>query len=156
MFTFATDYYLTVFVASLGAFQIAASLGGLNGLLFFKSAWVARSLGLVVAVVPFIWFFASGDRNISDHMGGLDANTQGLFFFFGAGSGLVTTLVISSLVNWRMDGGDQPPEVGLEALRDTNYLRALARSTAYWRKNWRTQTKKYFFGSTGWRAIFRR
>ncbi len=146
MFTFVTDYYLTVFVASLGVFQVAASMGRLNGLLIFKSPWIARPLGLLVAVVPFIWFFSTGERNINDYEGGLDANLLGLFFFFAGSTGLVVTLVFSSLVNIRMDGGEHPPDAGLEALRDTNYIRVLRRSAVYWWGNWRTQMKSYFFG----------
>ena len=146
MFTFATDYFLLVFVASVGVVQVAASSGRLNGLLIFKSPLVARAVGSAVAVSAFVWFFSTGARNINDYEGGLDGPTQALFFFFGASAGVVVTFAASSLVNLRMRGADHPPEAGLDALRDTNYARALGKSLGYWRRNWRTQTKRYFSG----------
>ena len=144
MFTFATDYYITVFISTVGVLQFAASVGGLNGLLIFKSPIVARSLGLALAAAGFVVFFSTGFRNINDYEGGLDAPTQGLFFFFGAGSALLVTLAVSSLVNYRMRGPDVEPEVGMDSLRDSSYAFALAQSIVYWCRNWRTQTKSYF------------
>ena len=120
-------------------------MGRLNGLLVFKSPLSARALGVVLVVGAFIFFFSTDTRNINDYEGGLDAPTQALFFFFGAGAAVVTTVLLSSLVNMRMSG-EPSPEGGLDALRDTNYVRALSCSLGYWWKNWRTQTKRYFFG----------
>ena len=155
MFTFATDYFLFVFVATLGVIQLAASLSKLDGLLIFKSPPVARILGLVLTIAPFIWFFATGDgtapegrlaRNINDFEGGLDAPTQSLFFFLGAIAGGGVTFAVSSIVNMRMHRGDPSPYDGLDSLKDTNYVRALLHSLGYWWRNWRTQTKSYFSG----------
>ena len=146
MFTFATDYYLCVLVATIGVLQIAFSFGGMHGLLVFKSPLVARATGLVLAVSAFVWFFGTGARNLNDFQGGLDANTQALFFFFGAFTGVIVTYLVASVVNLRMDGPDAGPGAGLDAVRETSYVRALARSLTYWRKNWRTQMKDYFSG----------
>ena len=144
MFTFATDYYLGVFISAMGALQLAASLGGLKGLLFFKSPIASRALALVLVAAGFVLFFSTGYRNINDYEGGLDAPTQGLFFFLGAFTAVLVTLAVSSLVNLRMRGDEPEPSAGVEALRNTNYALALARSITYWCKNWRTQTKRYF------------
>ena len=146
MFSFATDYFLLVFVATVGVMQIAASVGELRGLLLFKDRLAARALGLVLVVAAFVWFFASGTRNLNDYEGGLDANSQALFFFFGAIIGLLFTLIVSSLVNLRARPGDTSPESGLEALKEAGYARALTRSLGYWWRNWRTRTKSYFSG----------
>ena len=146
MFTFATDYYLLVFAASIGVIQIAASMGRLYGLLIFKSLLVARTFGLILIVASFVWFFGTESRNLNDKNGGLDANSQTLFFFLGASTGLVVTFLVSSLVNIRMNGTEPPPEGGLDALREANYVRALGLSVRYWWRNWRTQMKRYFFG----------
>ena len=146
MFTFATDYLLLVSVACVGVVQVAASYGRLNGLLIFKSLLVSRILGSVVAVSAFVWFFSTGTRNINDYEGGLDGPTQALFFFLGSSAGIVVTYAVSSLVNLRMRGADPTPEAGLDALRDTSFARALGQSLGYWRRNWRTQTKRYFSG----------
>ena len=146
MITFAIDYFILVFVASIGVIQIAASLGRLNGLLIFKSILLARTLGLILAVVPFVLFFSTAERNINDFEGGLDAPTQALFFFLGAIAGGGVTFLLSSLANIRMNNGDPSPEAGLDALRETNYVRALGHSLGYWWREWRTQMKRYFFG----------
>ena len=146
MFTFAIDYFILVFVACIGVLQIAASLGRLNGLLLLKSPVVARTFGMALAVSAFIWFFSTGTRNINDFEGGLDAPTQALFFFLGGLAGIIATFVVSSVVNLRMNGGKASPEMGLDALRDTNYIRALAQSIGYWWREWPTRTKSYFFG----------
>ena len=146
MFTFATDYFLLVFVSAVGVIQIGASFGGLSGLLFLQDQKAARALGTVLAVVPFIWFFATGERNINDYQGGLDAPTQALFFFLGTLAAGGVTFVVSSAVNWRMDRGAPAPEDGMDALRNASWARALAASLQYWRKNWRRRTKQYFSG----------
>ena len=144
MFTFATDYYIGVFISAMGALQLAASLGGLKSLLIFKPPIISRTLAIALVVAGFVLFFSTGSRNINDYEGGLDAPTQGLFFFLGASSAVLVTLAVSSLVNYRMRGDEPDPSAGVETLRDTSYALALARSIAYWCKNWRTQTKRYF------------
>ncbi len=137
MFTFVTDYFLLVFAAAVGTIQIAASLGRLRGLLFFKHPWVARALGVALIVGAFVWFFSTGERNINDYEGGADANTQGLFFFLGVLAAGGFTFLFSSLVNIRMNGVQPSPGDGLDNLRDTNFVRALLYSLRYWWKRWR-------------------
>ena len=146
MFTFAADYYLFVFAASLGVVQIAVSLGRLNGLLVLKSPVAACVLGVVLVLAAFVWFFTSAPRNLNDYEGGLDGNIQALFFFLGALTAVLVTFAVSSLVNARMRGGDPEPGEGLDALKRTNYVRALGHSLHYWWREWRTQTKSYFSG----------
>ena len=145
MFTFATDYFLFVFVATIGVIQIGAASGRLTGLLLLPSPGSARAVGALVAIVSFIWFFATGERNINDYGGGLDAPTQALFFFLGILAGGGFTAVVSSLVNWRIRGVAEPEE-GFGALRHVSYLVALRNSLEHWWKNWRTRTKQYFSG----------
>jgi len=146
MFTFATDYFILVFIATVGVIQIAASTGPLTGLLIFKSLLVSRALGAVLVMAGFVFFFSTGDRNINDYEGGLDAPTQALFFFLGTMAGGAVTFLLSSLVNLRMNDGESSPESGLDALEHTNFIRALLLSLVYWWKNWRTRTKRYFSG----------
>ena len=146
MFTFATDYYIGVFVSTLGALQLAFSISRLNGLLLFKSPILARALGLALMIGGFVLFFGTGSRNINDYEGGLDAPTQALFFFFGSLSAVVVTLVATSIVNWRMRGPEAEPEAGIDSLRDTNYALSLARSVSYWWNYWQTRTRSYFSG----------
>jgi undecaprenyl-diphosphatase len=138
MFSFGTDYYLFVFAASLGVLQIAASIGRLRGLLILKHPLVARASGLALAVAAFIWFFSTDTRNLNDNQGGLDANIQALLFLLGALTALAVTIVVPSLVNARMSGHPAPGE-GLDALKYTNYVKALSHSIRYWWREWRTR-----------------
>ena len=106
MFTFATDYCIAAFLSTTGALQFAFSVGGIHGLLAFKRAIVARTLGIALAAAGFVFFFAVGERNINDYEGGLDAPAQALFFFWGSLGALIFTLALTSLINWRMRGGE--------------------------------------------------
>ena len=132
MFSFATDYYLFTFAATVGVVQIAASIGRLYGLLFVPSLTAARLLGAALTLGSIIWFFASADRNINDTAGGLDANAQAVLFLLGALSALALTLIASSLANFRMAPAPGPAMDGLAALRSTGYFRALAASLRAW------------------------
>ena len=158
MFTFAVDYFIMVFVASLGVMQTAASIGGLRGLLVFKNPRIARPLGIAVAIAAIVWFFAVAERNINDYEGGLDSNLQGLLFFLAVAASGVLTCVLTSPLNARMrrlkdsrngDDGEKAPEAGLGALRHGSWWQALAHNYRYWFREarcWRTQIKRYFSG----------
>lgn len=146
MINFTADYCIAVFISTTGVLQLVFSLSGLRGMLLFKSTLVARTLGLATPVLGFVLFFGTGDRNINDYEGGLDAPDQALYFSLSALAALGLTILVSSLVNYRMKSADSDPDAGLDALRDSNYAAALARSVTYWCRNWRTQTKRYFFG----------
>ena len=146
MSEFARDYFILVFVASTGVVQIAASMGRLDGLLFFKHPLLARVLGLALILAAVIWFFLSDTRNINDYSGGLDANSQARIFFLACLASVAANFIVSSLVNRRMRRGDPVPEGGLDALRRTSYLTALRDSLGYWRRAWPRRIKEYFFG----------
>ena len=166
MFSFAADYFIMVFVAGIGVMQTAASIGGLRGLLVFKSPLIARPLGVSVAIAAIVWFFAVAERNINDYEGGLDSNEQGLLFFLAVAAAGILTCVLTSLLNRRMldsclrgndgtegrndgeDGGDAP-EAGLGALKRVSWWQAIRHNYRYWfgeARCWRTRIKRYFFG----------
>ena len=136
MFSFAIDYYLTVSMAATGVIQIAACFGGLGGLVFFRSCIVARVVGAILVVVPMVWFFASEPRNINDYDGGLDANEQAIFFALGALTSLIVTLILSSLVNFRMNS-QIGLKAGLGALENTTYVRAVLANLPFRVKQWK-------------------
>jgi len=100
--SFVPDYLVLVFFASCGVFQMAAACNGLHGL----------------------------PRNQPDTTLGLTGNQQFGFFFVGSGAGLTFTLLISSLRNLSL-GKDQI-QPGLDALRQSNYLRALHGTLRPW------------------------
>jgi hypothetical protein len=146
MFSFALDYYLLVAISVFGVIQIAASLGRLDALLLFRSALATWAFGVGLAAAAFVWFFATGERNINDYEGGLNANVQSLLFFLGASSAYAAALGFSSIVNARMEGAGPGPGEGLGALRRTTFARAVSRSLRYWWREWRTQIRPYLFG----------
>lgn len=153
MFSFAVDYFIMVFVASLGVIQAAASIGGLRGLLLIKNPFIARLLGIAIAIAAIASFFAVAERNINDYEGGLDSNQQGLLFFLAVAASGVITCALSSLWNWRLrvSAGDleYSPGAGLGALKTESWWRALSRNYRYLFNEaacWRTQIKRYFSG----------
>ena len=126
---FALDFFILAFLISLGTLQMAAAYRSLRGLLFVRSRTAAFLLGLAVMSAAFIWFYLSEPRNISDTEGGIDGNQSSALFAGGAGAAVLTTLLLSSLLNrsfGRNDGSrnQDPYPPGLEALEQTNYVRA--------------------------------
>ena len=168
MISFAADYFIMVFVASLGVIQAAASVGGLRGLLVFKHPVIARTLGVALAIGAIVWFFAVAERNINDYEGGLDSNEQGLLFFLAVATSGILTCVLTSLLNRRMrrnydagqsgdarDADDErndaahAPTPGLGALRYGSWWQAMTQNYRYWYRDarcWRTRIKRYFSG----------
>ncbi len=122
---FALDYVIFVFVAALGVLQMAAAYNALRGLLFIRNKPLAFVAGLAAATLSFLWFFLSEPRSISDTEGGLDGNQMAGLFALAWGSALVLTLLLSSLRNRGMGASGQRPGPGLDALRETTYLKAL-------------------------------
>ena len=122
---FTLDYFIFVFIASLGVLQIVAAHATLRGLLFVRVRPVAFLIGLVITTLAFLWFFLSEPRNISEAEGGLDGNQMAGFFAVAAGSALLITLLVSSLVSRSMRGNGPQSTSGLDALRETTYVKAL-------------------------------
>ncbi len=131
--SFILDYCIMVFLASGGVFQMAAAVGGFRGLLYFRQRPVSFLFGAAALTGGFAWFLLSEPRNVPDSALGMNGNEQFAYFFAGAGAGLAFTLIVSSLRNWSLGAklSDLPP--GLDALRETSYLRALHWSIrCYW------------------------
>lgn len=150
MSSFQTDYFILVFIGSLGVIQAAASMGGLRGLLIVKRPAAARAIGVALAIGAMMWFFTE-PRIINDLDGGMNSNQQGLTFFIAAVCAAAATLAASTLVNIRMgapdapdspdahgarpapnapdalDASDAPLECGLDALRSRCWGRAVVR-----------------------------
>lgn len=138
MSAFFIDYLIFVFLFALGVIQIAASLSGLIGILFFRKPLVSRILGLVIIITAISWFYLSSDRNLNDVYGGLDANDQSGLFALGVIAALFTTLVISSVTNMvRLNNDTMFSEnEGLASLRRYTYYVALSKNLRYWVKRW--------------------
>ena len=126
--SFILDYCLLVFLGACGVFQVAAAHAGFQGLVFFRQRMVTFLLGALSLCGAFAWFFLSESRNVPDTAHGMNGNEQFGYFFAGAGASLAFTLLVSSLRNWALVAEGAPPHPGLEALRQSNYIRALSRS----------------------------
>lgn len=135
MIGFALDYYLMVVVAASGVLQIAASIGKLDALLFFKSPIRARALGAVLTLAGLALFLGTAERNINDYAGGLDGNFQLILFLLGTITAIALTAVATSLVNKDMNGPSRI-ELGIQSLERTTYARALARNLLHVRNRW--------------------
>ena len=142
---FELDYTLFVFVAALGLFQVVAGWNGLEGLLLVRPRSVAKVVGAALVIGAFTWFFGTETRNLPDTSGGLDGPQQAGYFTAAAGSALLVTLALSSLLNFRRANG-VPGKLGLDDLRDTTYLHALGSTVGTWGKKWQRWTKRYFSG----------
>ena len=146
MSEFIFEYFMFVFLAALGTIQVAASASGLRGILIFKHPLVGRGFGTALTFASLVCFFSTGERNINDYVGGIDANGQALYAFLGCFAAAVTTVIGTSAINFRMSHSGPAPYLGFEALRETTFLKALWANLNYWSKEWQTLTKKYFFG----------
>ncbi len=137
--SFILDYCILVFLASGGVFQMAAALGSYRGLLYFWQRPVSFLFGVVVLTGAVVWFFLSESRNVPDSTHGMDGNEQFGYFFAGSGAGLAFTLIVSSLRNWSLGARLSHLPPGLDALRETSYLRALYRTCShYWAQRGRS------------------
>ena len=146
MSPFLEDYLIFVFWASLGAIQIGASVGRLEGMLFVRHHLAARLLGAALIVSAIVWFFLSEERNINDIHGGLDAGSQSMGFFAGGALATIATLVVSSLINMRMRTGEPGSTEGLGALAKATYFETLRRSVTTWMDGSPSRLLEFYLG----------
>ena len=185
------DYLIAAYVVCLGAIQIGASVGGLRGLFLLPGARAARTLGVLLVVGGFAYFFlaplwsdgpwgretAAGGvsgaeglnvewnssswadlpraRNINDVDGGLSGSTQALWFPAGAAGAFASTLLLASIVNWRLAGRSSAPLDGIGALGSASWWRALRPSLRAWRTVWRAELRAQFDDDREWAALRR-
>jgi hypothetical protein len=118
----ASDYFLLVFVASIGVCQIAVIHAKLEGLWFFRSALIQYVFGVLAIVGAFGWFFTADERNVQHTVEG----SQQLGLFLAAIlSAYAVTAVLSSIIEARVgSNGDglttgRQHERGMETLKHT-------------------------------------
>ena len=122
---FSIAYFIFITVASVGVIQFAASRHKLDGLMIFRSLFITRMVSVILPIGASIWFFTSENRNISDHLGGLSGNAVALTFFLATATGWLITAIISSAVHTRAQLGSDKLILGITALQDKTYFRAL-------------------------------
>lgn len=121
---FKLDYFLTVLIATIGILQIAAAHAGLKGLSFFKKPTLNRLFGLLAIIGGFCFFYGTKCRNVPS----LEGTGQFAYYLAGVAAAVFLTLVVSSLINVSLRGRVEMQDQGLEALKKTNYIRALFNS----------------------------
>ncbi len=131
--SFLFDYFLLVFLAACGLFQVIAANKNLRGMLFFQRRPGSFLFGLALITASFTWFYLSEPRNVSDSALGLNGNEQFAYFFAGLGTALVFTLIVSSVRNWTLGADRTQLPNGLDALRESTYLRAMYLTYRRWR-----------------------
>ncbi|MSQ21925.1 MAG: hypothetical protein EXR53_01275 [Dehalococcoidia bacterium] len=143
MTDFALDYLAFVFLAALGVLLAVTAHSKLHGLLLVGRR-LSVLLGGALTVAAFDWFFTSEPRNLPDTGAGLDGNEQAVLFALGAGAALALLLILSSLRNWSM--GANAAGDGVEALRNSSYLRLLFKGTKDHWDHWYGRMKQHSSG----------
>ncbi|MFA5307854.1 MAG: hypothetical protein WC370_00015 [Dehalococcoidales bacterium] len=115
-------YSLMVFTAIVGVVQAAAAYNNLRGLLFFRNkicAYVFAALAVAAPLgVLFCWNYLFEINVVAG------SEQAGLFFFSTVGA-VIFTVIVSSLVNLKLHSPDAVKLNGLDALRESNFLRLL-------------------------------
>lgn len=129
MISMTGDYVLYNFIACLGIIQAAVGYAGIRGLCFFKRPIFACLFALVAVSASSAWFFTVKDRNIK----GLEGTEQFTYMITAAGAALAATVILSSLINWRLKSKNPPTSEdslgpGFETLKHMTYFQAIKRS----------------------------
>jgi len=124
MADFRLDYFLMVLIATIGILQIAAAQAGFKGLSFLKKPTLDRLFGLLAIIGAFWFFYGTEYRNVRS----LEGSQQFSYYLAGVAAAVFLSLVISSLTNFALRGRVERDDRGLEALKKTNYVRALLSS----------------------------
>ncbi len=132
------DYFILVFISSLGVYQIAAIHAKLDGLCFFRHPVVQYIFGILAIIGAFGWFFTSTDRNIHTSVEG----SQQLGLFLGSIiASYVFTAILSSIMQAKVNSkGGSPREgkqydMGMETLKKTTVFGGIMSSLRKERKD---------------------
>ena len=89
----ALDYFILVFLASIGVYQIVSIPAKLEGLWFFRNPKLQYFFGVLAIIGAFGWFYTDQERNIQHTVEG----SQQLYLFLGAiiASYFVTAILAS-------------------------------------------------------------
>lgn len=127
MFGMAIDYFLLIVVGFFGILQMVAAWSGLYGLRLFASKKIGYIAGGLITAGAFIWFFASGNRNIEGHITGVQGVQQFELFIAGSVVSIILTAIIVSLQHLKSKIPNSKLEYGLEQIRHMTYLAAFSR-----------------------------
>jgi hypothetical protein len=128
------EYFILVFIASVGVLQLIATINQRKGLLFFNRKALAYLFSFLAIGGSFGWFFGWGDpmdmamRQTGDaamRQTGLEWAQQFLYFCMATFAALVVTLIVSSLRRARWKGHPGGSSQGLDALKERSYFEAV-------------------------------
>ena len=116
----AVDYFLMVFIASIGVYQIVAIHARFDGICFFKQPILQFIFGVLVIIGAFVWFFITEQRNLQSTVEGAEQ----LGLFIGAiFAGWVATGIVASIIKTKVKYQADDPlaskqhEMGIETLK---------------------------------------
>lgn len=123
------EYYLFVFIASVGVLQLVAAYRQIKGLLFFQNKILSYIFSILAIGGSFGWFFGWADRlDTIMRRVGLEGAQQFLYFNMGAFLALIFTLIVTSLLyayRSRAQCHQKSYPQGLGALKEIGYFEAL-------------------------------
>ncbi len=132
------DYFILVFLSSLGVYQIVAIPAKLDGLCFFKHQVIQYIFGFLAIIGAFVWFYTSADRNLHTSVEG----SQQLGLFLGSIiASYVFTAIIASIMQAKVNSkGGSPREgkqydMGIETLKKTTLFGGIMSSLRKERKD---------------------
>jgi hypothetical protein len=116
----ATQYFWLVFSAAMGFAQVAAVQGGLKGLMLSQRIAFNRMLAGILIAFPAFLFFT---WNYHNPVGIIEGTQQAGLFSLATLAALITTLMLSSVFNFRLTA-TRNGSSGLEALKDRTFIQA--------------------------------
>lgn len=134
----ALDYFILVFISSMGVYQIAAIHAKLDGLCFFKNQVIQFIFGILAVIGAFGWFFTSEDRNVHTSVEG--SQQLGLFLASIIASYLFTA-ILASIMQVKVRSKEGSPrenkqyDMGIETLKKTTLFGGIMSSLRKDRKD---------------------
>ena len=122
MSRFAIEYFLFALVSNLGLLTVIAGNSQLEFLKVIKHPKKSRFIGVLAIIIAFVWYFGFEKRNINDFEGGLDANTQALFFAIATFTSIILILISNSVL--RTGKSEIDIRMGLDGLKESTYVQA--------------------------------
>jgi hypothetical protein len=112
-------YLILVFTAIVGVIQAAAAYSNLKGLCFFRSRSLSYIFSGIAVLVPMGYFF---HWNYMWETNVVAGSQQAGIFMEALTAAVIFTLVISSLINFRLKAESAKPQAGLDAYKDRTFF----------------------------------
>ena len=122
------DYFVLVFIAAVGVYQLAAVAASLAGLCFFRRPLVQVFFGAATIVAGFAWFYTKEERNVQHTVEGAQ---QLVFFLAAAILAYLVTAALASVISPRDSSatGDDlrrdPSDLGIEVFKTSTLYQAI-------------------------------